>query len=136
MEAFFILIFGLPSLGFAALGVVLGGRRIGVLHSGISTEGRIVGWQEDHDGESPHIIWYYPIIRFTDRRGQTHDRRMNPGSTSRKGEVGDAYRLRYDPERPQRAYPANILTMMAGPVGFIVLGLGGIAVAWFIAGGG
>jgi len=91
---------------FVGVGAVVGGLAFrhsqqpiggGVLTTGHIVE-EVVEESSDSDGRTRTVV--FPIIEFTDRREHTHRFR---GQLSGVGTVGDAVRVRYDPDDPSHA---------------------------------
>jgi hypothetical protein len=88
------------------------------------TTGTVVDWElkaDAQDGSKSRQMWY-PVLEFSDARGERHTFRGGLGRSDgwRRGETVP---VRYDPRRPEDARMAGGLTWLL-PVVFMVLGGG------------
>jgi Protein of unknown function (DUF3592) len=102
-------------------------RRLAILPRALRTTGTIMRWERQRDSEFPNTFHYFPHVRFVDGLGREHDMRIDIGYSSEKYPIGHPYAIRYDPKDPRRAYAANLLMMLIGPLMLAVLGAVGLA---------
>ena len=112
-------------------GLWLTARRLAILPRAVRTRGRIESWEAQADSDHPGTFHYFPHVRFTDRRGIAHVMRVDMGYASEKWPLGHRFDVRYDPKDPTRAYAADPVTMLIGPLALAALG--GVALAAGIA---
>ena len=100
-------------------------RRLPVVWRGRRVRGTIASWERRRDHEHPGGYHFFPHVRYLDNAGHWRELRVTFGYQSERWPVGASFDVRFDPRNPERSYPANPLLMMAGPVGFAVLGAAG-----------
>ena len=86
-----------------------------------------VRWERQRDSEDPNVFHYFPHVRFVDGQARQHEMRVDMGYRREKYPVGHPFAVRYNPKDPRRAYAANPLIMLVGPVMLVVLGAAGLA---------
>lgn len=111
---------------FLAGGLWLCWRRLAILPRAVRTTGTIVRWERQRDSEDPNVFHYFPHVRFADGQARQHEMRVDMGYTHEKYAVGHPFAVRYDPNDPRRAYAANVLVMLVGPLMLAVLGAAGL----------
>lgn len=102
-------------------------RRVGLAGSGVSTTGRIEGFEVRDIDDS---ISYLPVVSFTDHAGRAHRFTSVAGRSGPMPPVGTAVKVRYDRSNPSFALISSFLHMWAAPLALAVLGFSSLLAFW------
>src|SRR5262245_34579345 len=122
VEGFPYYLNGVGALCFCG-GLWLLWRRLSMLPRSVRTMGSIARWERQRDHEDPNRFHYFPGVAFSDGHGRSHEMRIDLGFSSEKYPPGHPYAVRYDPKDPKRAYSANLMVMLIGPLVLALLGI-------------
>jgi hypothetical protein len=122
---------------FAGVGVVMMGASLwlyrgeqGFVRRATRTEGVVtaLNYRTDSDGGGA----YYPVFRFTDDAGSTHEVQARAGSKPASREVGEQVPVLYDPADPDGARIDSYFNLHVGSFVTTILALvfGGVGIIW------
>jgi len=117
-------VMGLVGLVLVGAGHWLAEDLYGLLASGKSATGRIVGYERVFQPNNQHYI-YYPQVVFTSRAGETvrFQDRGGSGAATTGRRSGQRVTVIYNPEKPEQAMIHRGLWSWAAPIGLMALGL-------------
>jgi len=106
----------------------------------VSTSGTVIDFAQrrgyvrnNQDSRSRAVIYYHPVVQFTDQQGKSQEFNTSEGSTSPKYRRGDKVTVLYEPDNPEFAviddWGRYLITMILGGIG-VVFTLFGILFWW------
>ena len=114
----FIILF--PAI-FALAGLYFAYDYTSVEANGVHTSGTIVRYNVSTSSDSGPS--YFPVVRFKDAYGRTHEVADNVSSSRSKFIVGQTYDIVYDPEKPARINLGGFWHNMIVPLIFVAFGV-------------
>ena len=108
-------------LSFCVIAVSLTLRKIKFLKSSLVTNGEIIS--NELDSTSLDDVWF-PVIKFEDQENRTIQFSCVGSGPKKQYSIGDLVSIRYDPEKPKRAYINKFWRYWFAEFVLWVLGLG------------
>jgi hypothetical protein len=105
------------------------------MRHGLTTTAHVAGYRHERDIDSPDVLYYFRVVRFTDQYGTTHETKINPGYRHEKHPPGTEVPLRYLPDNPKVAYRDTLIDIFLIPVVLMILGLSCGVAGWIMVKG-
>ena len=105
-----------------AVGLFLIFRLRSFLARAVSTQGQVIDLVSSSTTEGGTT--HYPRVEFTGADGTSHSFQHDVGSNPPAFDVGESVPVRYDPDDPEKAKIAKVLSLWTEPVLVTAVGIG------------